>query len=117
MTVVRNLCLRMLRPWVQQRRALGDVVVDVHDVADTQLDPHEVLQRWELIQRVHIGIAALDPRSREVLVLRDLEGLSGEETCRALDVPLATMKTRLHRARAALREHLEQDNVDDAPRN
>jgi RNA polymerase sigma-70 factor (ECF subfamily) len=43
-----------------------------------------------------------------VLIMRDLEGLSGQETCKALGLELATMKTRLHRARAQLREGLLQ---------
>ncbi|HEU5076880.1 MAG TPA: sigma factor-like helix-turn-helix DNA-binding protein [Polyangiaceae bacterium] len=39
-------------------------------------------------------------------MLRDLEGLSGSETCAALDLDEAAMKTRLHRARAMLRERI-----------
>jgi len=102
MTVVRNACLRMLRPVARQRR-LGDRVDDVESVAGTQPDAHEALERWELVRAVHAAIAQLEPPYREVLVLRDLEGLSGDETCAALDLPLATMKTRLHRARTQLR--------------
>jgi DNA-directed RNA polymerase specialized sigma24 family protein len=45
---------------------------------------------------------------REVIVMRDLEGLSGEETCRALGLEPATMKTRLHRARQQLRALLQE---------
>jgi RNA polymerase sigma-70 factor (ECF subfamily) len=45
---------------------------------------------------------ALTPEDREVLTLRDLEGLSGEQTAALLGVGLAAMKSRLHRARLAL---------------
>jgi RNA polymerase sigma-70 factor (ECF subfamily) len=59
-----------------------------------------------LVRAVHTAIAGLDRPAREVIVLRDLEGLSAEETCGALGVELAAMKSRLHRARRALREAL-----------
>ena len=48
------------------------------------------------------ALAALDEESREVLTLRDLEELSGEETAQVLGLSLAAMKSRLHRARLAL---------------
>jgi RNA polymerase sigma-70 factor (ECF subfamily) len=69
-----------------------------------ELSPDAALERWQLVRSVHAAIAELAPPYREVLVLRDLEGLTGEETCAALGLETATMKTRLHRARALLRE-------------
>jgi len=106
MTVVRRACLRMLRPFVRERRALGERVGDDVDLPATQLDAEAALARWELVQAVHAGIASLPRPFREVLILRDLEGLSGDETCRALGLELATMKSRLHRARTELRQAL-----------
>lgn len=104
MTVVRNACLRLLRPFVRERRALGERA-DVEPVAG-DLSPEAALERFELVREVHAAIARLETPYREVLVLRDLEGLSGEETCAALGLELAAMKTRLHRARAMLRADL-----------
>jgi RNA polymerase sigma-70 factor (ECF subfamily) len=106
MTVVRHACLRMLRPFVRERRALGARVEDADDVPAAEPDPHHALERWELVRAVHAAIARLERPYREVLVLRDLEGLSGAETCGHLGIELATMKTRLHRARTKLREAL-----------
>lgn len=109
-TVVKNACLRMLRPFVRERRALGERLADVDEASvidPAQLDPQQALERWELVQSVHAAIASLDRPLREVLVLRDLEGLSGEETSTALGVELAAMKSRLHKARAQLREALQ----------
>ena len=107
MTVVRNACLRMMRPFLRQRRALGEQeeAFAVQEAADP-LDPQQALERFELVQSVHAAIAQLGRPYREVLVMRDLEGLSGEDTCRALGLEPATMKTRLHRARTKLREAL-----------
>src|SRR4051812_20274774 len=78
MTSVRNACLRMLRPFLRGR---GDAT---EDAVSPQLDPQQILERWELARSVHAAIAALPRPYREVVVMRDLEGLSGEETCRSL---------------------------------
>jgi RNA polymerase sigma-70 factor (ECF subfamily) len=106
MTVVRNACLRMLRPFVRERRPLGERLDEEAGAPSDAMDPQQALERWQLIQSVHAAISGLARPYREVLIMRDLEGLSGEETCQALGLELATMKTRLHRARTQLREEL-----------
>ena len=103
MTVVRHTCYRLLRPFRRHREEPLDAVSE--PVAD-RVDAQAALERWELVRSVHAAIARLEPASREVLVMRDLEGLTGKATCEALGIPLATMKTRLHRARAELRAAL-----------
>jgi RNA polymerase sigma-70 factor (ECF subfamily) len=55
-----------------------------------------VLEARDLVER---GFAALSAEDREILILRELEGFSGEETARLLGLSLAAMKSRLHRAR------------------
>jgi RNA polymerase sigma-70 factor (ECF subfamily) len=42
------------------------------------------------------------------VVLRDIQGLSTEESAEALDISIASLKSRLHRARILLRKHLEE---------
>ena len=106
MTVVRHACLHLMRPFARERRALGERIVDADTVAAQAGDPHEALERWELVQRVHTAIAGLPQPLREVLVMRDIEGISGADTCKALGLGLAAMKTRLHRARIELRAAL-----------
>jgi RNA polymerase sigma-70 factor (ECF subfamily) len=54
------------------------------------------------------ALASLAPAAREVLLLRDVEGLSGAETAAALSVDLAAMKSRLHRARLELKARVEE---------
>lgn len=70
-----------------------------------QDDALEGLAQREVLAR---ALETLDGETREVLVLRDLEGFSGEEVAEMLGVGLAAMKSRLHRARlrfvSALRE-------------
>ena len=107
-TVVRNACVRMLRPFARARKTLGERVEDYETVPSATPDPENALERWRLVELVHAAIAALDQPYREVLVMRDLEGMTGSETCAALGVTEATMKTRLHRARLDLRQALER---------
>ena len=104
LTVVKNACLRLLRPFARRRAPLAEA----EDSATPQLDPHQVMERWQLVDAVHAAIAALEGPYREVLILRDLEGLSGDDTCRLLGIGTPAMKTRLHRAREQLRAKLEE---------
>ena len=107
LTVVRNACRRMLRPFARERRVLGERMEGADAFPAEALDPEAALARWRLVRAVHAAIARLDQPHREVLILRDLEGLSGSETSAALGLTEAAMKTRLHRARAELRRALE----------
>jgi len=104
MTVIRRTCIRLLRPFARERRQLGERLDE--DQMATVPDERETAERWELVQSVHAAIASLERPYREVLVMRDLEGLTGDETCAVLGLDLAAMKTRLHRARAQLRKAL-----------
>jgi RNA polymerase sigma-70 factor (ECF subfamily) len=66
-----------------------------------------LLERAEVQEVVRSAIARLPDNYREVLVLRDLEELSTEETAQALGVTPNAVKVRLHRARQALRTLLD----------
>ena len=98
----------MLRPFARERRALGERLADGEAVPSSALDPQAALEQWQLVHAVHQAIAGLARPYREVLVMRDLEGLSGQQACAALGLTEATMKTRLHRARQDLRAALRR---------
>ena len=104
MSVVRNACLRLLRPFSRRASLPADGVVE--SVAADTLEPDLLLEKFELVRQVQAAIASLPAAYRQVLILRDLEGLSGAETARMLELDPSTLKTRLHRARALLRERL-----------
>jgi RNA polymerase sigma-70 factor (ECF subfamily) len=53
------------------------------------------------------ALAAMAPEAREVLVLRDVEGIEGREVADALNLTVPAMKSRLHRARLELKERIE----------
>jgi RNA polymerase sigma-70 factor (ECF subfamily) len=68
--------------------------------------PDAVLEGLQLERVVQEGIASLEPEHREVMVLRDVENLSYEEIASITGVAEGTVKSRLHRARLALKEHM-----------
>src|SRR5437764_12214887 len=71
-------------------------------------DPAAHAERGELEAALQRAITALPEERRVVAVLRDFEGLSYEEIAAALDLPLGTVRSRLHRARTDLKEKLER---------
>jgi RNA polymerase sigma-70 factor, ECF subfamily len=113
MTVVKNACLRMLRPFRRARAPLADEIEGSGAAPAAQLDPEAALARWRLVHLVHRAIASLERPYREILVLRDLEGQTGDEVCAALGLSEAAMKSRLHRARAMIREKLSAWAAED----
>jgi RNA polymerase sigma-70 factor (ECF subfamily) len=68
--------------------------------------PLEALERREVCEMLRVAIAELSPIYREVLLLRDVEELSTDETAKVLEVTTATVKMRLHRARIMLQKVL-----------
>jgi RNA polymerase sigma-70 factor (ECF subfamily) len=76
------------------------------DFADWREIPSEALERREVRQRLAKALASLDRKYREVFVLRDVEHLNIQETAEALGITVASVKTRLLRARLMLRDLL-----------
>lgn len=70
--------------------------------------PEQALVGAERERVVQAAIAALEEEHRLVVVLRDIEELSYEEICQITGLPEGTVKSRLHRARLALKEKLER---------
>ena len=76
------------------------------DFADWREIPSEALERKEVRQKLAQALASLDRKYREVFVLRDMEQLNIQETADALGISVASVKTRLLRARLMLRDLL-----------
>ncbi|MFP4176284.1 MAG: RNA polymerase sigma factor [Candidatus Brocadiia bacterium] len=97
------------RPDVLSLEANGDEEDDGFspEPEDTDADgPEERLLREERRDLVRRAILRLPTQFREIVILRDLQDLSYRELSAALDIPLGTVKSRLARARDALREEL-----------
>jgi RNA polymerase sigma-70 factor (ECF subfamily) len=87
-----------------QENESGDYMPN--DFADWREIPSEALHNKQLRQALQKAIAALAPKYREVLVLRDVDQLSIAETAKALGISEANVKTRLLRARLQVRDAL-----------
>lgn len=70
--------------------------------------PEDAARRAELREALEEAIAELPEEYKVVVLLRDVEGLSTAETAEALEIGISAAKMRLHRARMALREELEE---------
>jgi RNA polymerase sigma-70 factor (ECF subfamily) len=72
-----------------------------------QLEPSIEAENRELHQRILAALEKLEDSYRAIIVLRDIESMTYEQIAEALDLELGTVKSRLSRARAALRELLQ----------
>ncbi len=68
--------------------------------------PERAAYGREMGAALDVAVRALDPGQREVLLLRDVEGLSALEVASVLGLSVEAVKSRLHRARLALRKHM-----------
>ncbi|MGB7950384.1 MAG: sigma-70 family RNA polymerase sigma factor [Candidatus Binatia bacterium] len=75
-------------------------------IADGPVDPAKSLEHKEIQQRVQQALDGLDPQDARIILLRDLQDVSYEEIAEILDIPIGTVKSRLHRARQALKTML-----------
>jgi RNA polymerase sigma-70 factor (ECF subfamily) len=77
------------------------------DSTEPTSDPHpgpaESMEKKEIRQRVQQALNRLEPEDATVILLRDLQDVPYEEVARVLEIPIGTVKSRLHRARQALK--------------
>jgi RNA polymerase sigma-70 factor, ECF subfamily len=93
---------KSLNSKLQREIALKDDVV----LVDCGANPETSAERKEIQQRVQQALNSLDGDDAQIILLRDLQDVSYEDIARTLDVPIGTVKSRLHRARQALRTSL-----------
>jgi len=74
---------------------------------DRDVSPAHSLEHRETGQQVLAALGRLDSEYRAVLVMRDIEGFDYQQMAEVLDLPLGTLKSRLFRARLALRDELK----------
>jgi RNA polymerase sigma-70 factor (ECF subfamily) len=82
-------------------------VPEPHDVSELS-QPDLVLERADEERRIQAALNRLSPEHRAVLILKDLEDQKYETMAEILQVPIGTIRSRLHRARLELREVLEK---------
>lgn len=106
-----NACIDFLRKRkrrqeVESGASLDDGENAWKEPADPRQDPQEELERRELVQAVREGLSALPEQHRQILIMREISGLSYQEIGETLSLNQGTVKSRIARARLALKEHL-----------
>jgi RNA polymerase sigma-70 factor (ECF subfamily) len=104
--ITSRLCLNRLASGERRLTSHGEEAL--LRLSDAGPRPDAALERRELETALGRAIAELPEDRRIVVVLRDIEGLSYEEIAQALELELGTVRSRLHRARADLKEKLER---------
>jgi len=108
-TIARSFCIKKRRRSVFAPAQVSldtEAQIAARGVRDPARDPQEALEASRLEAALERAIASLDRPYREVLLLRDVEGLPAAEVARVTGLSVAAVKTRLHRARGRLREAL-----------
>jgi RNA polymerase sigma-70 factor (ECF subfamily) len=75
-------------------------------IADGAVDPARSFEHKEIQERVQQALNNLDPDDARIILLRDLQDVPYEDVAEMLDIPVGTVKSRLHRARQALKASL-----------
>ena len=94
-----------------QENEEGETFCLADALAATDASPYDCAARAELKHRVQAALQEIPAAFREVVVLREIEGFGYEEIAEILNVNLGTVKSRLTRGRAALREALNKDGL------
>lgn len=108
---LHNLYIDTLRS--RQRSPLGnsdpdsDVILEL--VSDNDPEPSSLLEQNDRARQIAVALDHLSEAHRSLIIMHDMEGYTLPELTKVFDLPLGTLKSRLHRARNNLREHLQME--------
>jgi len=108
-TIARSFCIKRHRTSKfapGQVESLEERSREVQGMADAGRDPEDAAAGNQVRSALQAAISELEPMYREVLVLRDVEGLSAPEVADVLGLSVEAVKSRLHRARVAVRQRI-----------
>lgn len=109
--IVSNHCLMLARSNKKHNiSSLDDdeAQISPRDVPQISATPEKLLEDTELKMELEKAIGSLPQDYKIIFLLRDIEGFSTEETAKIANLSVPAVKSRLHRARAFLRQRLEQ---------
>ena len=114
-----QIALNLSRDRLRRRRgrtmvSLDEVDEDGRVMTQSGPSPFELVEGRDLGRRVAAAVAALPEEQREVIVLKEYQGLTFLEIAQVLDVPISTVKTRLYRGLVLLRARLEREGIKGA---
>ncbi|RKZ13065.1 RNA polymerase subunit sigma [bacterium] len=109
--ILRRLCFNFVRDRRNNRRKLtaaAPYLVGLASARHSGANPDKALERSEARRRVRAAIESLSDRDREVLVLKEFEGLRYREIAELVGIPIGTVMSRLYEARRRLAAALEE---------
>jgi RNA polymerase sigma-70 factor (ECF subfamily) len=109
--ILRRLCFNHIRDCRARRNKLnraGEWLVSQANRRAAYADPERSADRAEQRLRVQLAIERLNDREREVIVLKEYEGLRYREIAELLDIPIGTVMSRLYGARRRLADLMEE---------
>lgn len=92
----------------RQARSPVESVDELPDAESEEPGPEQLALGQLTGERIQAALAGLPPEQRAVIAWHDLEGYTLEELAESRGLPLGTLKSRLHRARASLRTRLRE---------
>lgn len=109
--IATNLCIDRIRKkkpdYYLDAEVPGTEGLDMYSqIAASDMLPEDEVEKMEMQQRVQYEISRLPEKYRSVIILRYMEELSLQEIGDILELPLGTVKTRIHRGREALRKQM-----------
>ncbi|RMH64341.1 MAG: sigma-70 family RNA polymerase sigma factor [Calditrichaeota bacterium] len=108
--IIKNLSLNELRNRKKRQSKLEELAfLEVTEVADT---PTRDVEQNEIRREVWVALERLNPRDREILVLREFQDYSYQQIADMLEIPVGTVMSRLYNARKALKHELA-DKIGD----
>ncbi len=105
--IVVNACLMKIRKEKSRSKYLVETGYNDEIVSDWGNDPERAAIDSELRGVVETGLDSLSPDLRAAIVLRDVQGVSTEEGAEAMGLSISAFKSRLHRGRLLLRQHID----------
>ena len=109
--IVRNRCYT----WMQKNRKDVNEEFEEEFFPDSTTSPEAAATQADERQRLTAALESLPPRSREIIVLRELEGCSYKEIAEIMKVPIGTVMSTLARTRERLQKILSADTVKETP--
>lgn len=107
--IALNICNTKLRSRSKEELSIEGQREEVgFDIPAEVEDPDEALQREEVVRYVRRALQALPPEMRQVIIMKEYEGLKFSEIAEILGVPVSTVKTRMYTGLAELRKRLER---------
>jgi RNA polymerase sigma-70 factor (ECF subfamily) len=114
--IALNVCRDRMRRRKARPQVSLDEMMEAGEIAPLGRGPNplELIEARDLSRTVAAAVESLPPEQREVIVLKEYQGLTFLEIAQALDVPISTVKTRLYRGLGQLRQRLERQGIHAA---